>query len=265
MGGEKKLKLGLGPSFQTSSFMISMMRTAKEGLSQQMRAAIGACAKGVSRALESFAEWEAAMLVVAAERETAPLQLIAECETAMFRAVVEERVAALQALAERETETSAGREALAADSEIGAMADAVQRQDSRVPLSVGGALFETSRTTLTAVPGSMLEAMFSGRYTITVYEDGRVFIDRDGEHFRLILNFLHACGSDAATDAIRALPDTQLREVRGELDCYGLDDAAFRGWFSLERASFVPGPEMGHGARLLLRRRAARRPSDRRS
>ena len=138
----------------------------------------------------------------------------------MLRAVQDERLTALQALAEREAKTSAGREALAADraaldSEIGAMENAAGRQESRVLLDVGGSLFKTSRTTLIAVPGSMLEAMFSGRHTIAAGEDGRVFIDRDGEHFGLVLNFLRNCGSDAAADAIRALPDAQLREVRG--------------------------------------------------
>ena len=38
--------------------------------------------------------------------------------------------------------------------------------------------------------GSMLEAMFSGRHNIKPEEDGSVFIDRDGEHFKLILNYL---------------------------------------------------------------------------
>ena len=79
---------------------------------------------------------------------------------------VAKREAALQALAERDAETSAGREAplptaqRSAPREIGAMEAAVRRQDSRVLLNVGGALFTTSRTTPTAVPGSMLEAMF---------------------------------------------------------------------------------------------------------
>ena len=90
----------------------------------------------------------------------------------------------------------------------------------------------------------MLEAMFSERHTIAAGEDGRVFIDRDGEHFSIILNFLRDCGSDVAADAIRELPDAQRREVRGELGYYGLDDVVFGGWFSLEHGSFVPGPEM---------------------
>ena len=46
-------------------------------------------------------------------------------------------------------------------------------------------------------------------------------------------------------DVIRALPNAQLRVVRLELDYYGLDDAVFRDRFSLDRASFEPGPEMG--------------------
>ena len=148
-----------------------------------------------------------------------------------------------------EAETSAGRDALAADraaldSEIGAMEDAARRQESRVLLDVGGSLFTTPRTTLTAVPGSMLEAMFSGRHSIAIGEDGRVFIGRDGEHFCFALKFLRDCDSDAAIDTIRALPGAQLREVRGELEYYGLDDAVFRDRFSLERASFVSGSEM---------------------
>ena len=70
----------------------------------------------------------------------------------------------------------------------------------------GWSVFETSRGTFTAVPGSVLEAMFSGRHTTAAGEDGRVFIGRDGEYLRLIPNFLCDCGSDAAAGAIRALP-----------------------------------------------------------
>ena len=32
--------------------------------------------------------------------------------------------------------------------------------------------------------------MFSGRHSIKIEEDGSSFIDRDGEHFKLILNYL---------------------------------------------------------------------------
>ena len=38
--------------------------------------------------------------------------------------------------------------------------------------------------------GSMLHAMFSGRFDTKPSEDGSYFIDRDGTHFRHILNYL---------------------------------------------------------------------------
>ena len=59
-----------------------------------------------------------------------------------------------------------------------------------VRLSVGGVIFETSIDTLCADPNSMLAAMFSGRHNVIKDEEGRYFIDRDGTHFRYILNYL---------------------------------------------------------------------------
>ena len=99
-----------------------------------------------------------------------------EREAAMLWVAREEREAALEALTERETETSAGREVLAVDhvaldSEVSAMKAAARRQDSRVLLDVGGSFFTTSRARLTAVPGSVLEAIFSGRHTIAAGGD----------------------------------------------------------------------------------------------
>ena len=40
------------------------------------------------------------------------------------------------------------------------------------------------------IPGSMLHTMFSGRFDTKPSEDGSYFIDRDGTHFRYILNYL---------------------------------------------------------------------------
>ena len=59
-----------------------------------------------------------------------------------------------------------------------------------IKLNVGGQYFTTSLETLTKDPGSMLHAMFSGRFDIKPAEDGSYFIDRDGTHFRHILNYL---------------------------------------------------------------------------
>ena len=59
-----------------------------------------------------------------------------------------------------------------------------------VRLNVGGQHFTTSLETLTKDPNSMLAAMFSGKFDMKPAEDGAFFIDRDGTHFRFILNYL---------------------------------------------------------------------------
>ena len=61
---------------------------------------------------------------------------------------------------------------------------------STIKLNVGGQYFTTSLQTLTKDTGSMLHAMFSGRFDTKPAEDGSYFIDRDGTHFRYILNYL---------------------------------------------------------------------------
>ena len=61
---------------------------------------------------------------------------------------------------------------------------------STVKLNVGGHHFTTSLQTLTKDPDSMLAAMFSGKFEMKPSEDGTFFIDRDGTHFRFILNYL---------------------------------------------------------------------------
>ena len=61
---------------------------------------------------------------------------------------------------------------------------------STIKLNVGGQHFTTSLQTLTKDTGSMLHAMFSGRFDTKPAEDGSYFIDRDGTHFRYILNYL---------------------------------------------------------------------------
>ena len=65
-----------------------------------------------------------------------------------------------------------------------------EESDRIVRLNVGGMLFATTRDTLCKGEGSMLAAMFSGKYHIEKDEEGRYFIDRDGTHFWYILNYL---------------------------------------------------------------------------
>ena len=93
---------------------------------------------------------------------------------------------------------------------------------STIKLNVGGQHFATSVQTLTKDPNSMLAAMFSGRFDMKPSEDGSFFIDRDGTHFRFILNFLRT--------GKLTLPEgaTFIKELEEEAEFYqiqGLIDA----------------------------------------
>ena len=63
-------------------------------------------------------------------------------------------------------------------------------QSEIVNLNIGGHKFTTSLQTLQKDADSMLGIMFSGRHAITKQDDGTIFIDRDGRHFHIILNYL---------------------------------------------------------------------------
>ena len=68
------------------------------------------------------------------------------------------------------------------------------------------------------VPGSMLHAMFSGRFDTKPSEDGSYFIDRDGTHFRYILNYLRTGQLIVPKDEIireELLAEAEFYQVEG--------------------------------------------------
>ena len=92
----------------------------------------------------------------------------------------------------------------------------IERFKQRVKLNVGGSRFETTLSTLTRHPESMLAAMFSGRHEVPQDEDGYVFIDRDGTHFHTVLNFLR-------TGILNVPPSRKAaEELKCELQYYQL-------------------------------------------
>ena len=88
------------------------------------------------------------------------------------------------------------------------------RFSSTVKLNIGGQYFITSVQTLRKDPNSMLAAMFSGKFDTKPSEDGSFFIDRDGTHFRFILNYLR--------DGVLILPEgaTALKQLQQEAEFY---------------------------------------------
>ncbi|PIA54100.1 hypothetical protein AQUCO_00900578v1 [Aquilegia coerulea] len=88
---------------------------------------------------------------------------------------------------------------------------------SLVRLNIGGKKFCTTRDTLTQrEPDSMLAAMFSGRHTVHhESEKGFIFVDRDGKHFRHILNWLR-------DGVVPTLEDSEYQDLLREVEYYQL-------------------------------------------
>nr|PIM05435.1 kelch repeat and K+ channel tetramerization domain-containing protein [Toxoplasma gondii COUG] len=82
------------------------------------------------------------------------------------------------------------QEAEALDAEKRRIVDANIATETVVDLNVGGVVFEASRHTFVQQPGSFLETLLSGRHHVSRDKQGRIFLDRDSELFRIILNFL---------------------------------------------------------------------------
>ena len=62
--------------------------------------------------------------------------------------------------------------------------DAASTESDLVNLNIGGERFLTvPRSTLTAVPDSMLAAMFSGRHKVRTDDNGRAYINRSAKYF----------------------------------------------------------------------------------
>ncbi len=82
------------------------------------------------------------------------------------------------------------------------------KQETIIRLNIGGIKFATTLGTICKFPDSMLAAMFGGSFgPPLVDEEGYFFIDRDGSHFRFILNFLR--------DGTVVLPDDP-RQLKGQ-------------------------------------------------
>eukprot|EP00794_Sanderia_malayensis_P010272 gene10271-11327_t len=92
-----------------------------------------------------------------------------------------------------------------------------------VKLNVGGHVYKTSLLTLKSDPDSMLAHMFSGRYSLDKSEDGEYFIDRDGDCFKYVLNYLRnkdVFVNDEET-RLQLLVEAEFYRIDGLIDCIG--------------------------------------------
>jgi hypothetical protein len=109
---------------------------------------------------------------------------VAELEDERTRGLAEvadERAKGLADVAGRQRELSR---------EIQAMHRHKEAQEGRVELNIGGYRYETSVEALRRVPHTFFDAYFSGRCAQDVCGDGSIFVDRDGEHFGHVLEYM---------------------------------------------------------------------------
>jgi hypothetical protein len=92
-------------------------------------------------------------------------------------------------------------------------------QEGRIELNVGGKRFETSVQTLCRASGSLFDAYFSGRYAQDVSADGGIFIDRDGDLFGHVLEFIRDGVISVAEQEERPRMDL-LRRLKREFEYF---------------------------------------------
>ena len=83
-----------------------------------------------------------------------------------------------------------------------------------INLNVGGTKFSTSKQTLTQVQDTFFTGLLSGRIQTFKDDDGAIFIDRDPQLFRLILNFLR--------NRSLSFEGVNLKDLKHEAEFYGI-------------------------------------------
>jgi hypothetical protein len=106
--------------------------------------------------------------------------------------------------------------------EVAAMQKHKEAQDGRVKLNIGGYQFETSVQTLRRVPHTFFDAYFSGRYAQDVCNDGSIFVDRCGEHFGHILEYMRD-GVVSVAEASAHPSVSFLRALKREFGFYCIE------------------------------------------
>jgi hypothetical protein len=141
------------------------------------------------------------------------LAVVAEERAKCLADIAAERAKGLAEVNARRTEL--GRE-------IEAMRKHKEAQEGHVVLNIGGYRYETSVQTLRRVPHTFFDAYFSGRYAQDVCNDGSIFVDRDGEHFGHVLDYMRdGIVSVASPGAHPSIP--LLRILKREFGFYCIE------------------------------------------
>jgi hypothetical protein len=166
------------------------------------------------------------------------------CVTDMVATVRTQHEAALVEVAKERAKGLAevARERVELHREIEAMQTHKEAQEGRVVLNIGGRRFETSVQTLRRVPHTFFDAYFSGRYAQDVCCDGSIFVDRDGEHFGYVLEYMRDGVVSVATQEASELDVGLLRALKREFGFYCIELMA-----EPEEVAFVVGGHCNGG------------------
>jgi hypothetical protein len=168
-------------------------------LETDLRDALGACVTGlVATARERLEGAHADLAIKRAEG---------------LAKVAEERTKGLAEVDARHAEL--GRE-------VATMHKHKEAQEGRVDLNIGGHRFVTSVQTLRRVPHTFFDAYFSGWYAQDVCNDGSIFVDRDGEHFGHVLEYMRD-GFVSVAEASARRSMSLLRALKREFTFYCIE------------------------------------------
>ncbi|KAI8970946.1 BTB/POZ protein [Pilobolus umbonatus] len=87
-------------------------------------------------------------------------------------------------------------------------------QEEKIKLNVGGQIYETSLSTLRKDPNSWLASIFSDTSQLLADSNHSYFIDRDGTHFRIILNYLRDLKIPPSVTENPRVMDELMQEAR---------------------------------------------------
>jgi hypothetical protein len=106
--------------------------------------------------------------------------------------------------------------------EIESMQTHSEQQQGHVELNIGGHRYQTSMQTLRRLPHTFFDAYFSGRYAQDVCVDGSIFVDRDGEHFGHVLEYMRD-GVVSVAEAGACPSVSLLRALKREFGYYCIE------------------------------------------
>jgi hypothetical protein len=164
-------------------------------------------------AMEGVLTTARVVLEEAEKQRTKGIAEVAEERAKGLAEVAEERAKGLTAIDARWAELH---------TEVATMQTYKEAQEGRVELNIGNYRFQTSVQTLRRIPHTFFDAYFSGRYAQDVCDDGSIFVDRDGEHFGHVLEYMRDGVVSVAEPSVR--PSVSLlRALKREFGFYCIE------------------------------------------